>query len=81
MFLCIGEVNDITVDNQHTDHVVVEYLTEPTVFVLFQLLFIVPANVDDDPNLKHDWRWSGTRGSSHQVAGCIVQLINPSIST
>lgn len=65
VFLCIGEVNDITVDNQHTDHVGVEYLTEPTVFVSFQLLFIVPANVDDDPNLKHDWRWSGARGSSH----------------
>jgi hypothetical protein len=81
VFLCIGEVNGITVDNQHTDHVGVEYLTEPTVFVSFQLLFIVPANVDDDPNLKHDWRWSGARGSSHQVAGRIVQPINPSIST
>ena len=81
VFLCIGEVNDITIDNYHTDHVAVEYLSEPTVFVSYQILFIVPAKVDDDPDLKHDWRWSGMRGSSHRVAGCIVQPINPSVST
>ena len=81
VFLCIGEVNDITIDNHHADHVAVEYLTEPTVFISYQVLFIVPAKVDDDPDLKHDWRWSGMRGSSHRVAGRVVQPINPSVST
>jgi hypothetical protein len=81
VFLCIGEVNDITIDNHHTDHIAVEYLAEPTVFISYQLLFLVPARVEDDPDLKYDWRWSGGRGSSHRVAGCIVQPINPSVST
>lgn len=81
VFLCVGEVNDITVDSQHTDHVEVDYLTEPTVFVSYQLLDVIQANINDDPSLKHDWRWSGKRGTSHRVSGCLVQPINPSIST
>ena len=55
VFLCVGEVNDITVDSQHTDHVEVDYLTEPTVFVSYQLLDVIQANINDDPSLKHDW--------------------------
>ena len=81
VFLCIGEVNDITVDSRHTDHIGVEYLTEPSVFVSYQMLEVIPASVEDDPNLKHDWRWSGKRGSSHRVSGCLIQPINPSLST
>jgi hypothetical protein len=81
VFLCIGEVNDITVDTQHTDHVAVEYLTEPSVFVSYQILYIIPAKVEDDSDLKHDWWWSGKQGSSHRVSGRIVQPINPSLST
>ena len=69
------------IDSQHTDHVTIDYLTEPSVFVSYQMLYIVPVKVDDDPDLKHDWRWSGKRGSSHRVSGRIVQLINPSLST
>jgi hypothetical protein len=59
LFLCIGEVIDILVDSRHTDQVVVEYLTEPSVFISYQMLFLVPASVEDDPDLKNDWRWSG----------------------
>jgi hypothetical protein len=82
VFLCIGEVNDITVDTQHTNHVAVEYLTEPSVFVSYQMLYLVPATVDDDTNLKHDWQWSGKcAGSSNRVLDCLVQPINPSLST
>jgi hypothetical protein len=81
IFLCVGEVNDITVDSQHADHIGVDYLTEPTVFVSYQMLDIVQASIDDDPSLRHDWRWSGKRGSSHRVSGCLVQPINPSVST
>lgn len=81
VFLCIGEVNDIMIDSQHTDHVMIEYLTEPSILVSYQMLYIVPTKVDDDPDLKHDWRWSGKRGSLHRVSGRIVQPINPSLST
>lgn len=82
IFLCIGEVNDIIVDNQHTDHIAVEYLAEQTVVVSYQMLYIVPAKVQDDPNLKNDWRWSGGCGlGSHRVPGCLIQPINPNVST
>lgn len=81
IFLCIGEVNDIIVDNQHTNHIAVEYLTEPTVSISYQMLYVVPAKVQDDPDLKHDWRWSGKRGFLHRVSGCLIQPINPSLST
>jgi hypothetical protein len=64
LFLCIGEVIDISVDSRHTDQVAVEYLTEPSVFISYQMLFLVPASIEDDPDLKNDWRWSGKRGTS-----------------
>jgi hypothetical protein len=76
-----GEVNDIIVDNQHVDHIAVEYLTEPTVFISYQMLYVVPAKVQDDPDLKHDWQRSGKRGLSHRVSERIIQPINPSLST
>jgi hypothetical protein len=81
LFLCIGEVNDIVVDSRHTDQVAVEYLMEPAVSISYQMLILVPASVNDDPELKNDWRWSGKRGSSFCVSGCLIQPINPTIST
>jgi hypothetical protein len=81
LFLCIGEVIDITVDSRHADQVTTDYLTEPSVFISYQMLFLVPATVEDDPDLKNDWRWSGKRGGWFRVSGCLVQPIDPSIST
>ena len=81
LFLCIGEVIDITVDSQHADQVTTDYLTEPLVFISYQMLFLVPATVEDDPDLKNDWCWSGKQGEWFRVFGCLVQPINPSIST
>jgi hypothetical protein len=81
LFLCIGEVNDITVDSRHTDLVGVEYLTEPSVYISYQMLILVPATIEDDPDLKNDWRWTGNRGKPFRVSGCLVQPINPSLST
>lgn len=81
LFLCLGEVNDIIIDFRHTDQVAVEYLMEPSVSVSYQMLILVPASVDDDPDLKNDWRWSGKRGHTFCVSGLLVQPINPAIST
>jgi hypothetical protein len=58
IFLCISEVKDIIVDSQHANHVVIKYLMEPTVFVSYQILYIIPANMEDDPDHKHDWQWT-----------------------
>jgi hypothetical protein len=52
-----------------------------SVFVSYQILDVIPASIEDDPDFKHDWRWSGMRGSLHRASGCLVQPINPSLST
>ncbi len=81
LFLCIGEVNDITVNSHHVDQISIDYLMEPSVFVSYQMLLLVPASIEDDPDLKNDWHWSGRRGTTHNVVGQLVKPINPSIST
>ncbi|KAF8054223.1 hypothetical protein FPV67DRAFT_1763516 [Lyophyllum atratum] len=81
LFLCIGEVIDITFGSEHVDELSVQYLSEPSVFVRYQVLDIVPATEEDDPELKHDWRWSRRRGVTHQVAGRLVLPINPPVCT
>ena len=81
IFLCIGEVNDITFDSSHLEELSIETLTEPSTFVSFQLLILVPATTDDDPGLKHDWRWTGKRSESHRASGRLVEPINPAVCT
>ena len=80
IFLCIGEVNDIIVDSQHVEQVDVNILMEPTVSISYQLLYLVPSKEGDDPDLRHDWRWSGKRGTTHHVSGRLIQSVNPSVA-
>jgi hypothetical protein len=81
LFLCIGEVNDISFDSKHLEQLAIEMLSEPSVYVSFQLLFLVPTTVDDDPEEKHDWRWSGKRGETYRASGHLVEAINPAVCT
>ena len=64
VFLCIGEVNDITHNSNHLEEIAVNSLTDPLVSISYQLLHLIPSAFEDDPDLKHNWHWS----------------INPSIS-
>ncbi|KAG6827992.1 hypothetical protein H0H92_009721 [Tricholoma furcatifolium] len=58
VWLCIGEVNNITHDSQSVDSIPLEILYEGTVSVSFQVLGlrVRPATSDDDPTLQYDWR-------------------------
>ena len=80
LFVCIGEVNDIMSNSKHVNQIHVDRLLEPTSFIGFQLLDLVPATINDDPSLKHDWKWSFQRGSSYRVPGQLVEPIDPGIS-
>jgi len=80
LFLCIGEVNDITYNSEHTDRLPVSLLGESTVSISFQVLFLIPTTTEDDPDLKNDWRWSRRRGTSHKVPGRLVEPLNPDLS-
>jgi hypothetical protein len=79
-FLCIGEINNIFVDAESVDSIPIEYLEEKSVSISYQLLHFIPATAEDDPELKHDWRWSFRRLSTFKVPGMLVQPINPDIS-
>ncbi|KAF8229959.1 hypothetical protein L208DRAFT_1284116 [Tricholoma matsutake] len=81
LFLCIGEVIDISVDSHHTDQVAMDYLTEPSVFILYQMLFLISATSKDDAELRNDWCWAGKQGTLYHVTSSLVQSMNPSIST
>ncbi|KAF8148643.1 hypothetical protein B0H34DRAFT_668291, partial [Crassisporium funariophilum] len=47
-----------------------------------KLLHLVPATIEDTPDLKHDWKWSFRRLSTiEKVPGVLIQPINPDVST
>jgi len=81
LFVCIGEMNDIMFDSKHVDSLSMELLSEPSAFISFQMLYLIPATVDDSADLKHDWKWSLSRGTTHRVQGRLIEAINPDIST
>ncbi|KAF8176492.1 hypothetical protein BJ912DRAFT_857405 [Pholiota molesta] len=80
-FLCIGEINNIFVDAESVDAIPIDYLEEKSVNISYQLLHFIPATGDDDPEAKHDWRWSFRRLSTFKVPGILVQPINPDVCT
>lgn len=81
LWVCIGEVIDITFDAKSADRLSVNLLSEPSAFVQFQLLYLIPATIGDDPDLKNDWRWSTKRGSTYRVPGRLVEPVNPDLCT
>ena len=81
LFVCVGETNDITFDSHHVDSLSMDLLSEPSAFASFQILHLIPAMVDDSTDLKHNWKWSLSRGTSHQVQGHLIEAINPDILT
>jgi hypothetical protein len=81
IFLSIREVNDILHNSQHLEQIPIDMLSDPSVFVSYQMIHIIPATVEDDPKLKHDWRWTTTRGDTFRVPRLLVEPLNPSVST
>ena len=80
-FTCIGEIIDISIHSASTDQFSLDFLHDDSVIITVQMLYLVPASVEDDPTGKHDWRWSGQLGPSFKVPGILVEAVNPSAST
>jgi hypothetical protein len=59
----------------------VEVLQERTVTVHFQIVRVVPATKEDDPDLKNDWRARGLVRHSLAAPGRLVLPIDPVLST
>lgn len=79
-FLCVGEVNSISVGSKTRQRVALNLLPESTVRISYQILHIVPATTDDDPAAKNDWRSSRPLPYTFTVPGILVQPINPPTS-
>lgn len=76
-FLCIGEVNGISVDSTSRDRIPIYLLPESTVRVSFQALHLAPATAYHDPSERYDWRSSHPLQYQFTVPGSLVQPVNP----
>ncbi|KAJ7444180.1 hypothetical protein FB451DRAFT_1149358 [Mycena latifolia] len=81
LFVCIGEVTDLRVDGKSVGELEVEALQEQAVMVHFQIVRVVPATTEDDPELKNDWRAAGLIRHSFSAPGRLVMPIDPVLST
>ncbi|KAJ7749861.1 hypothetical protein B0H14DRAFT_3603375 [Mycena olivaceomarginata] len=82
LFVCVGEVTDIRVNGTSVDQLGLDVLHEPGVIVDFQIVCVVPATAEDDPDLKHDWRARGPiRGQPLSTPGRLTLPIDPTLST
>jgi hypothetical protein len=81
IFLCIGEVNNLKLDGQFVEQVNLDMLVEDLVAVSFQMLKLIPATSDDDPDLKYDWRTCSMQELTFSVPGRLIQPIDPAVST
>ncbi|KAF8165869.1 hypothetical protein B0H34DRAFT_671602 [Crassisporium funariophilum] len=81
IWLCLGEVNSMKVDNRPVTRLSLGMLTEKTVTISYQILGLQPAMEDNDPEEIHDWRtYRRMDECSFIVPGCLVQPLNPLIS-
>ena len=81
IFVCVGEVNEIVVNGSSVDEISLNSLRQDSVTISYQMVFLIPATSEDDPESKHDWRGSMRRGVSFKVSGNLIQPINPGVST
>lgn len=81
LFLCLGEVNGIKIDGAIVEHVGLDILLEDTVTVSYQVIGVIPASNDDDPNLVYDWRSTTISERTLSVPGRLVKPVNPTVST
>ncbi|KAJ7753176.1 hypothetical protein B0H16DRAFT_1317014, partial [Mycena metata] len=81
LFVCVGEVTDIRVNNQSVEELGLEVLQEQAVTVHFQIVRVVPSTCEDDAELKNDWRAVGLIRHSLAAPGRLVLTIDPALST
>ena len=77
LFLCVGEILSIHVNSRTVEQVSDGQLHDKLTSVTFQLLFLVPATVDNDPEKKHDWRPKCGITSQFTVPGHLILPLNP----
>ncbi|KAJ7604917.1 hypothetical protein FB45DRAFT_1149799, partial [Roridomyces roridus] len=81
-FLAIAQINRINCGTQDVDTLLLDLVSDAGTKVSFQILRLVPASLEDDPEKQHDWRWSLALDSACDgVPGALIQPLNPTVST
>ncbi|KAJ7187526.1 hypothetical protein GGX14DRAFT_342959, partial [Mycena pura] len=81
LFVAIGEIVDLRLDSELFEQLSVDVLRERKVTVNFQILTLVPATTEDDPDLKHDWRSGALLRDVLVTSGRLVTPVDPALST
>ncbi|KAJ6451021.1 hypothetical protein C8R45DRAFT_848636 [Mycena sanguinolenta] len=81
LFVAIGEVTDIRLDSKSMEQLSINVLRERKVTVDFQILVLIPATTEDDPDRKHDWRSTGVLRHVLAAPGRLVVPVDPALST
>ncbi|KAJ6483510.1 hypothetical protein C8R47DRAFT_1132450 [Mycena vitilis] len=81
IYLAVGQVNRILFGTQFVDELVVELLPDQGTKISFQILRLLPATHDDNPDGQYDWRWSlAFESTCSNVPGTLIRPLNPTIS-
>jgi hypothetical protein len=82
IFLALGQVTKIAVDNHSVSQISLDLIAEKPVTLSVQLLRL--AHVDASSNsAAADWEWTRKLDTTHnlKLAGHLVEAINPTVST
>ncbi|KAJ7604100.1 hypothetical protein DFH06DRAFT_1021486, partial [Mycena polygramma] len=81
IYLAVGQVNRILFGTQFVDELVVDLLPDQGTKVSFQILRLLPATHDDNPDGQYDWRWSlAFESTCSNIPGTLIRTLNPTIS-
>ncbi|KAJ7744880.1 hypothetical protein B0H16DRAFT_1321924 [Mycena metata] len=82
IFLAVAQVNRIAFGSTDLDTLPLDLLADIGTKISFQILRLLPATEDDDPDGRYDWRWSlgGFESTCVNVPGNLIQPLNPTIS-
>jgi hypothetical protein len=83
LFVGIGEVTDIRLDSKSVtvEQLSIDALRERKVTKRFQILSLIPATKEDDPDCKHDWRSARILRDVLSAPGRLVLPVDPALST
>lgn len=82
IFLAIAQINRISFASQNSlESIALHLLVDSSAKVDYQILRLLPATIDDDPEGKHDWCWSlQMDGVCENIPGRLIHPVNPTIS-
>jgi hypothetical protein len=81
-FLAVAQVNNIILGSRVADSILLDLLADPGTKISYQIRHLVAPDSEDEPDAKHDWKWSlGFESKSiFNVPGHLIYPLNPTVS-